>query len=325
TAENVRHSVERQLAIQHQSNGWQLLSGIEEVETPDELTVTFHLAEPDATFPYILTTAAAAIVPMSYPADALQPNDQVIGSGPYTVESFDATQQIRLGVNESYAGDREVRNSGVILQFYQSESTLKQAIEEGEVMIAYRSLAVTDIEDLRNNGAERGVAVVVGEGTEINYLVLQAGRPPFDEVAVRQAVAQIIDRETIASAVYRDTVTPLYGPIPAGLAGHVPSFQERYGDPDPEAAAQLLEDAGGRLRPVVDARPLRRGDRRHVRRDRAPAGGDRPVRRHTRAALLGTVRRDVLRPEHGRLRPGLVPRPPGRVELHRPVLRLAEH
>lgn len=111
-------------------------------------------------------------------------------------------------------------------------------------MIAYRSLAVTDIEDLRNNGAERGVEVVVGEGTEINYLVLQAGRPPFDEVAVRQAVAQIIDRETIASAVYRDTVTPLYGPIPAGLAGHVPSFQERYPDPDPEAAAQLLEDAG---------------------------------------------------------------------------------
>ena len=85
------------------------------METPDELTVTFHLADPDATFPYILTTAAAAIVPMSYPADALQPNDQVIGSGPYTVESFDATQQIRLGVNESYAGDREVRNSGVIL------------------------------------------------------------------------------------------------------------------------------------------------------------------------------------------------------------------
>lgn len=76
-------------------------------------------------------------------------------------------------------------------------------------MLAYRSLAVTDIEDLRNNGAERGVEVVVGEGTEINYLVLQAGRPPFDEVAVRQAVAQIIDRETIASAVYRDTVTPL--------------------------------------------------------------------------------------------------------------------
>lgn len=244
TSQNVAHSIERQFAIAHSSNGWQLLSGIEEVETPDESTVTFHLDGPDATFPYVLSTAAAAIVPLSYPADELQPNDQVIGSGPYTVEAFDPTQQIQLGLNENYAGDREVRNGGVIIQFYQSESTLKQAIEEGEVMIAYRSLSVTDIEDLRTNGGDRGVDVVVGEGTEISYMVFQASRAPFDDVAVRQAVAQIIDREAIASAVYRDTVTPLYGPIPEGVAGHTPAFADRYGEPDVEAAAQLLEDAG---------------------------------------------------------------------------------
>lgn len=244
TSENVAHSIERQLEIQHQSNGWQLLAGIEEVETPDELTVTFHLDGPDATFPYILTTGAAAIVPLSYPAGELQPNDQVIGSGPYTVESFDVTQQIQLGLNENYEGIRDPQNSGVILQFYQSESTLKQAVEEGQVMIAYRSLAVTDIEDLRENGAERGVNVVVGEGTEINYLVLQASRDPFEEAAVRQAVAQVIDREAIAESVYRGTVTALFGPIPEGVAGHVPAFADRYGEPDVEAAAQLLADAG---------------------------------------------------------------------------------
>src|SRR5699024_5218912 len=154
------------------------------------------------------------------------------------------TQQIQLGLNENYAGDSQVANSGVIVQFYQTESALKQAIEEGDVMVAYRSLAVTDIEDLRENGADRGVEVVVGEGTEINYLVLQASREPFDDPAVRQAVAQVIDREAIAASVYRDTVTPLYGPIPDGVAGHVPSFAEEYGEPDVEAAEQILSDAG---------------------------------------------------------------------------------
>ncbi|HLS13146.1 MAG TPA: ABC transporter substrate-binding protein [Beutenbergiaceae bacterium] len=244
TSENVAHSIDRALSIQHESNGWTLLDGIEEVQTPDETTVSFVLAEPDATFPYILTTAAAAIVPMSYPADELQPNAEIIGSGPYALEAFDATQQIQLGVNDNYTGDRELNNSGVIVQFYQSESTLKQAIEEGEVMVAYRSLAVTDIEDLRQNGADRGVNVVTGEGTEINYLVLQVSREPFDDLAVRQAVAQVIDREAIAESVYRDTVTPLYGPIPEGVAGHVPSFAEEYGEPDVEAAEQILSDAG---------------------------------------------------------------------------------
>src|SRR5699024_2150495 len=118
----------------------------------------------------------------------------------------------------------------------QTESALKQAIEEGDVMVAYRSLAVTDIEDLRENGAERGVQVVVGDGTEINYLVLQVSRAPFDDPAVRQAVAQVIDREAIASSVYRDTVTPLYGPVPEGVAGHVPAFEDAFGEPDVDAA-----------------------------------------------------------------------------------------
>ncbi|MGC0142395.1 MULTISPECIES: ABC transporter substrate-binding protein [unclassified Pseudactinotalea] len=253
TAENVVHSVERQLAIQHSSNGWQLLDGIESVEAPDESTVTFTLSNADATFPYILTTGAAAIVPMSFPGDDLQPNAEVFGSGPYTVDTFDATQQIQLGLNENYSGDSELSNSGVILQFYQTESALKQAIEEGDVMVAYRSLAVTDIEDLRENGAERGVQVVVGEGTEINYLVLQVSRPPFDEPAVRQALAQVIDRETIASSVYRDTVTPLYGPIPDGVAGHVPAFDDAYGEPDVDAARALLEDAGVDIPVAFDA------------------------------------------------------------------------
>jgi peptide/nickel transport system substrate-binding protein len=243
-AENVVHSIERQKTIQHESGGWELLGTIDSVEATDESTVVFNLTQADATFPYILTTAAASIVPMTFPADELFPNDQVFGSGPYTVESFDPTQQIQLGLNENYSGDRPLNNSGVLIQFYQQESALKQAIEEGEVMVAYRSLTVTDIADLEERGADRGVEVVVGEGTEINYMVLQVGREPFDEPAVRQAIAQVIDRETIAESVYRGTVSPLYGPVPEGVAGHVPTYQERYGEPDVEAAEQILADAG---------------------------------------------------------------------------------
>jgi peptide/nickel transport system substrate-binding protein len=186
-----------------------------------------------------------SIVPSdTYPMDALQPNDQVIGSGPYVIGEFDPSTQITLEPNENYAGDREVNNGGVIIQKFDQASALKQAIEAGDVNIAYSGLGVTDTADLLENGAERGVEVLEGDGTEINYMVMQTGRPPLDNPAVRQAIAQIIDRETIAESIYQGTVTPLYGPIPEGLDGHKPSFQEVYGEPDPEAAAQILADAG---------------------------------------------------------------------------------
>jgi peptide/nickel transport system substrate-binding protein len=251
TAEDVVHSFQRQLTIQHESGGWTLMGGINpdnggSVEATDESTVVFNLAAPDATFPLVLSAPnMGSIVPSdTYPMDALQPNDQVIGSGPYVIGEFDPSQQITLEPNENYAGDREVNNGGVIIQKFDQASALKQAIEAGDVDIAYRSLGVTDHADLVENGADRGVEVVEGDGTEINYLVMQAGRPPLDNPAIRQAIAQIIDRETIAESIYSGTVTPLYGPIPDGLDGHKPSFQERYGEPDSEAAAQILADAG---------------------------------------------------------------------------------
>ncbi|HEX6327037.1 MAG TPA: ABC transporter substrate-binding protein [Jiangellaceae bacterium] len=251
TAEDVVHSFQRQLTIQHESGGWTLMGGINpenggSVEATDERTVVFNLAAPDATFPLVLSAPnMGSIVPSdTYPMDALQPNDQVIGSGPYVIGEFDPSQQITLEPNENYNGDREVSNGGVIIQKFDQASALKQAIEAGDVNIAYRSLGVTDHADLVDNGADRGVEVVEGQGTEINYMVMQTGREPLDNPAIRQAIAQIIDRETIAESIYSGTVTPLYGPIPDGLDGHKPSFQERYGEPDPEAAAQILEDAG---------------------------------------------------------------------------------
>ena len=251
TAEDVVHSFQRQLTIQHESGGWTLMGGINpenggSVEATDDLTVVFNLASPDATFPMVLSAPnMGSIVPSdTYPMDALQPNDQVIGSGPYVIGEFDPSTQITLEPNENYAGDREVNNGGVIIQKFDQASALKQAIEAGDVNIAYSGLGVTDTADLVENGAERGVEVLEGEGTEINYMVMQTGRPPLDNPAVRQAIAQIIDRETIAESIYQGTVTPLYGPIPEGLDGHKPSFQEVYGEPDPEAAAQILADAG---------------------------------------------------------------------------------
>ncbi|HEX6195236.1 MAG TPA: ABC transporter substrate-binding protein [Jiangellaceae bacterium] len=251
TAEDVVHSFQRQLTIQHESGGWTLMGGISEenggsVEAVDELTVQFNLAEPDATWPLILSANnMGSIVPSdTYPMDALQPNEEVIGSGPYVIGEFDPSQQMTLEPNENYNGDRPVNNGGVIIQKYDQASALKQAIEEGSVHVAYRSLGVTDTADLEENGAELGVEVVEGEGTEINYMVMQTGREPLDDVAVRQAIAQVIDRETIAESIYQGTVTPLYGPIPDGLDGHKPSFQEMYGEPDPAAAEQILNDAG---------------------------------------------------------------------------------
>jgi len=133
-------------------------------------------------------------------------------------------------------------NARVIVQLFDTSSALKLAVEQGEVDIAYRNLTATEIDDLRG---QEGIEVVQGNGTEIRYLVFNVEKEPFDELAVRRAVAMTIDRQAVVENVYNGTVDPLYSMNPVGLAGHIDAFADEYGEsPDPEGAAQVLADAG---------------------------------------------------------------------------------
>lgn len=247
TAEDVVFSFERNVEIADPNGASSLLANMKSVEAPDDKTVVFHLSAPDATWPSVLATASFAIVPSdSYPKDKLQDSAEVIGSGRYQVAEYEPGQQTVLQANPEYTGEDPPITDQAIIQYFDKASALKLALEQGEVDIAYRSLSPTDLEDLK--GAD-GVSVIQGEGAEIRYLNfnldLQPGDTDAQKLAIRQAVAQTIDRQSIVDNVYNGTVKPLYSMIPASLDFHTEAFADAYGEqPDVAAAKQTLSDAG---------------------------------------------------------------------------------
>ncbi|HKE98802.1 MAG TPA: ABC transporter substrate-binding protein [Actinomycetes bacterium] len=245
TSEDVVFSFNRVNKIADPNGPSSLLGSMTKVEAVDPATVRFTLKEADATWPYVLTTGGAAIVPSDvYPADKLQPSDKIIGSGPYKLVSFKPKEQAVVEPNPNYTGPNKPANSRTILQFFDRSSALKLAVEQGEVDVAYRSLTPTDIEALRGETG-RGVNVVEGEGAEIRYLVFNVRLDPSKNLAVRKAMAQAIDRQAIADNVYNGTVKPLYSMVAEGLEGHTDAFKDAYGDkPDAAAAKKTLSDAG---------------------------------------------------------------------------------
>ncbi len=62
--------------------------------------------------------------------------------------------------------------------------------------------------------------------------------------AIRQAAAQIFDRDAIAKNAYDGIVAPLYSIVPPGYAGQTDSFKAAYGSPNVAAAKKILADAG---------------------------------------------------------------------------------
>lgn len=246
---DVAASFERNIRIASPNGACSLLASLaaceewtgDEIETPDDRTVIFHLNTADATWPYVLTTGAAGIVPSEYPARDIQADNQAAGTGPYQVADYRPGEQLVLEAYDDYHGDAPAADR-VIVQLFDKSSALKLAIEQGEVDIAYRNLTPTEIEDLRGTG---DLEVVEGQGTEIRYLVFNTKLEPGDDLAVRRAVAMTVDRQAIVDNVYAGTVDPLYSMVPVGLEGHIDAFAEEYGEsPDPDQAAQVLEQAG---------------------------------------------------------------------------------
>src|SRR5436190_3244520 len=247
TAEDVKFSFDRNVGIADPNGASSLLTNLKSTDAPDPKTVIFHLKAPDVTFPSLLTAMSFAIVPSDvFPKDKLQPSDKVIGSGRYTVASYEPGQQTVLEKNDNYTGQDPAKNDRAIIQYFDKASALKLAVEQGDVDLAYRNLSPTDFDDLRNTS---GVNVIGGKGIEIRYLVfnenLQPGANDAQKLAIRRAAAYMIDRNAIVSNVYSGTVQPLYSMIPQGLDYAAEPFKDEYGaSPNPTKAKSELQKAG---------------------------------------------------------------------------------
>jgi peptide/nickel transport system substrate-binding protein len=81
-------------------------------------------------------------------------------------------------------------------------------------------------------------------GLEIRYLAFNTDDDAVRSKAVRQAMAQLIDRGELVSKVYGSQAEPLFSLVPASITGHSNSFFNKYGEPSAAKARNLLERAG---------------------------------------------------------------------------------
>ncbi|MEP7766175.1 ABC transporter substrate-binding protein [Sanguibacter sp. 25GB23B1] len=253
TAESVKFSFERQLAIADPNGPSSLLANLDSVAAPDEKTVEFTLTSAnDQTFAQVLASPVGPIVDeATFPADALLDDAAIVDaeatSGPYLIKSFEKNSLVEFTPNADYTGVQgDVLNDGVTLKYYTDSNNLKLDIESGAIDIATRSLTATDIESLESAD---GVNVVSGPGGEIRYVVFNfntmPGDTPEQKLAIRKAFAFSIDRDDLSEQVYKGTYTPLYSYVPEGLPGAATPFEELYGTaPDVDAATTVLADAG---------------------------------------------------------------------------------
>jgi len=262
TSSDVKFSFDRQLKINDPNGPASLLYDLASTDAPDPTTVVFHLKTAnDQVFPQILTTNAGPIVDEQVlSATALTPDEDIVKgnafAGQYTITKYDKNNLVSYKAYPGYKGLLGApKTASVNVKYYDNASNLKLDIQQGNIDVAFRSLSATDIADLRKNS---NVKVVDGPGGEIRYIVFNFNTQPYGAktpqadpkkaLAVRQAVADLIDRKAIADQVYKGTYTPLYSFVADGLTGATQSLKSLYGDgnggPSTDKAKAALTAAG---------------------------------------------------------------------------------
>ncbi|WP_055492724.1 ABC transporter substrate-binding protein [Streptomyces sp. TP-A0356] len=247
TAAAVKFSIDRARAIKADSGVFALLSTIDTVETQGDNEVVFHLKTADATFPFKLSTPVAGIVnPKDYEKNKLRNGFQVDGSGPYTMQAEVKNNELVKATftkNPNYQGLLAPKNNTVQLESFADADAMSAALDKGDIDVMTRTMSPDQIRKLQNKTSSN-VNLVDMPGLEIRYLAFNTDAPTVKTKAVRQAMAQIVDRAALVAKVYGTQAEPLYSLVPATITGHSNSFFNKYGDPSVAKARTLLSKAG---------------------------------------------------------------------------------
>ena len=212
------------------------------VETPAQDVLRLRLNRPSSSLESLLTSPY--LTPISPTAYAKHKdrflNDRFIGTGPYRLVSFKATQQ-RLEPFQSYWGEQP-SNTGLDLINLSNSTALFGALRSGEVDVLLSESIDEDQRLALDRRAAQGLLLESsGPALQIGYVTFLSNTSPLNSQRVRQALAHSLDRQLISRRVSHQQRKPLRSLIPPSLRG---GSSEPWPSHDPAKSRRLLKQAG---------------------------------------------------------------------------------
>lgn len=207
---------------------------IASIDTPDPLTVIFHLKHPDNAFLENLSDGAIGIVPYGSGKNFGQ---HPIGSGPFEFVSQSYDRDVVIRRNPHYWGP-EPHIRQVRFDVVPDATTRALELEKGSADVESNALPEDTIRALKQ---DKNLRVVSEPGTEIYYLVFNLRDPVLRHRKVRQAIAYAINRPLIIQSLFGGDARLASSLLPPEHWAWTATPPYNY---DPAKADQLLDDAG---------------------------------------------------------------------------------
>ena len=207
-----------------------------EVVSPD--TIRLKLNEPNGQMPYLLAAQGGMMIgPASLAADGFGASLKPVGTGPYRVKSFDAAVRTIAERFDAYWGGIEGRPAAMEHHFVPEAAARLNALRSGQI-----NLALIDPRQIPDAKAA-GLTVQVNEKDSVWDIYPNGGRPPLNNLKVRQALMYALNRAEIAEALGFGAAKPTVQLYSAASPLYDPTLENLY-PYDPAKAKALLAEAG---------------------------------------------------------------------------------
>ncbi|MFF1702182.1 ABC transporter substrate-binding protein [Streptomyces sp. NPDC058252] len=229
--------------------------GLDSIETPDDLTIVFHLDKPEGEFPYLATQTQFAPVPKAKDKGTKY-EEHPISSGPYkVVKNENDGERLTLERNTYWSAstdaERKAYPDKIDVRSGLDSSVINQRLSASQGADAAAVTTDTNLgpAELAKVTGDKELASRVGTGHfgYTDYIAFNPKVKPFDNPKVRQAISYAIDRTSVINAAGGSSLaeaattylpnqksfgyTP-YDHFPAGKSG------------TPAKAKELLKEAG---------------------------------------------------------------------------------
>lgn len=210
------------------------VESLSKAEALDANTVRITLSSPDSNLLWYLTGRPGLVFDKDATYNA---KTQAVGSGPYTVESFDSASKMVLKANPKYWGTaHKPATQHVVIDFITDDNAAVNALKSGDVDVL-SPVNATLAKSLDANTYH----VSASDGSDKFVLAFNCANKKLTDKRVRQAIRYGINhKEIIASR----------GGVDAALGGPIPSVDPGYEDLtglypyDVAKAKQLMREAG---------------------------------------------------------------------------------
>lgn len=232
-----------------------MFSAVEKVETPDPLTAVIKLSHPYPSLMVALSPALAPILPKHiYDTGKLSDlksnphnSQNVVGSGPFTLEKFVPGKEIVLKRFDKFFLKGKPYLNKIVMQINPDPTSLLIGLERGDLqMLPFVSTPTT----LTRAKGDKNI-VVLNKGYEgmgaLQWLEINTTRKPLNDKRVRQAIAYAVDKNFITKVLLRGFAKPGIGPIISSSPFAVPTHEYSL---NLDKAKKLLDAAG--LKPNDD-------------------------------------------------------------------------